>query len=187
MDNPYTTTSKIERIALNNIIPELFKGNKISFYTTPDDGKDIYDGYVMKMNDNFSIIDRYMIECKVRDTFYPTLLLEKKKYDALKKKAIESDAKIIYICVTPDGAFCFNLDKLINADTIWLKEPHWKSTQNKSAGKVIKSVFYINIEQGKRISYNSKDCQDEYNNKLKSIKVISEIKEKVDYLWEILK
>lgn len=186
MDNPYTMTSKIERIALNNIIPKLFSGGKISFYTTPDEGTDIYDGYVMKMDDNFSIIDRYIIECKVRDTFYPTLLLEKKKYESLRQKALESDAKIIYICVTPDGAFCFNLNKLITPDTKWIKEQHWKSTQNKCAGKINKSVFYINIDQAKKISYTTKDCQNEYNKKVETIKVISEIKEKVDWLDEFI-
>lgn len=167
----FIEASKRERFALLNILPLLFKNIKgyYTYYFTDVYGMDIYDAYVMVFdNETHSIIGRYIIECKVRDKFYPDLMLEKKKYFDLKNKSNESNSKIIYISVTPEGTYCYNLSKLITDDTNWIKEEHWISTMDKSKGKKNKRLIYINVDKSKKLNINTIDINTQYrNNKIK--------------------
>lgn len=156
----YTRRSELERCALRRLIPQLFKDHKIEWYLTPSEGYDIYDAYVMVFDElTGSINGRFIIECKVRDTHYPQLLLEEKKLSDLNKKAGESGAKVVYINVTPNGSYCFNLTKLINDETEWVMESHWVSTTDKSRGKKSKKVTYIPIEKGRHLFYTTDRCK----------------------------
>lgn len=171
----YIRKSEMERVALMKLIPALFKtlnDHYISYYFTPVDGYDIYDAYVMCFDSlTHSIKHRFIIECKIRDRHYPNLLLEQKKYNDLKKKANETDAKILYVNVTPKGSYTFNLSKLINSDTEWITEDHWISTTDKSRGKTSKWVTYIPIESGKWIYHPTDRVFNEYgrSNKTKML------------------
>ena len=107
-----------------------------------------------KSNDTFSTWDcfspttRHRIELKCRKQHYPTLLLEKKKYDSLmeKTKGIE---KPIYINSTPEGIFAFKLDEIEMKWETNYKNPaktYWGSGQ-----RVPKEVTYLELSKGKTL------------------------------------
>lgn len=176
-----TTTEKfmmksdIERVALNSIIPLLFKDKDYQHYTTNSQSFDIYDAYVMLFNDE-KPMSRFMLEIKVRDRHYNELMLEKKKYEDLKKQASQSGASVIYISVTPVGTYCYNLSKIINDNTEWIKEEHWVSTTDKTKGKKMKSLVYIPTTESKMLPYNSSIAYRTYDDETNKVKMKEESK-----------
>jgi hypothetical protein len=71
------------------------------------------------------------IEMKCRRTHYPTLLIEKKKWDYLADIRARTGARTLYINSTPQGVYCFDLGAI--------NEPEWllkalKGTVQKLAG-----------------------------------------------------
>lgn len=179
--NEFHKKSIKERIALSLVINKIMDGKSFQYYETPIDGYDKYDGALMIFNeDTNEISGRCIIEAKIRDTHYPTLLLEKIKYDALIGKATELSSskytcKIMYLCTTPNGSYYFDLHKI---EPIWIKEMHWASTTDKSKGKVLKDVFYLKLEDGKTINVKQKDVELIYNDKHE---VKKEIKRNVEH------
>jgi len=99
--------------------------------------------------DCYSIEKRCEIELKYRHKHYPTLMIEKIKYDKLMSRASAHGTEAIYISQTPDGTFAFNLSRL--------PEPQWftkklPATSNFDRREWIdKVVSNINVEQGNRI------------------------------------
>ena len=67
--------------------------------------------------DCYSPMFRHRIELKCRRTHYDTLLLEKKKYDAMIMEAIKNDDIPMYINSTPKGVYSFDLLEI---------EPEWE-------------------------------------------------------------
>lgn len=84
----------------------------------------------------------HRIELKCRGKHYPTLLIERKKYDAMINKCNENLDIPIYICSTPKGIYKFNL---------YLVEPKWevqyqpKTTQFSNNNKIPKEVAMLPI------------------------------------------
>ena len=174
MQQDFIKRSEIERVALKSIIQIAFDGKEYEYYLTPVDGYDIYDGYCMFFDPlTKSIIHRVLFEVKVRDRHYPNLLLEEKKWKDLKKKADESGASVVYVNVTPNGSYLFNLTKLIGADIEWVEEDHWVSTTDKSRGKITKWVTYLPVEKAKSYYYTTSRAELEWgkNNKTKEMDV----------------
>ena len=97
--------------------------------------------------DCFSPTTRHRVELKCRKKHYPTLLLEKKKYDAMieKTKGIE---KPIYINSTPEGIFAFKLDELQMQWEVNHKNP---ATTYWGGARVPKEVTYLEISKGKTL------------------------------------
>ena len=94
-------------------------------------------------------------EVKVRDTYYSTLLLEKKKFESLKSLIRDSAVdKIYYINFTPKGTVVFDLLK-IEAENklLFIQQEHNIQTMNKDLGKVLKEIAYIDITDGKFFEY----------------------------------
>jgi hypothetical protein len=58
------------------------------------------------------------IEMKCRRTHYPTLLIEKKKWDYLADIRARTGAKTLYINATPKGIYQFDLGALIEPDWV---------------------------------------------------------------------
>jgi hypothetical protein len=83
------------------------------------------------------------IEMKCRRTHYPTLLIEKKKWDYLADIRARTGARTLYINSTPQGVYCFDLGAL--------KEPQWAlkalpdKTDFANSGKVQKLAGYLDI------------------------------------------
>lgn len=158
--------SLLERGYLKMIFDKLPTAYDYKTWMTQAEGYEVYDGVILRFEKGTSkLIDRMIVEVKVRDKFYPELILEKIKYDDLKKVRRQMDAKtkkecytdvktrLIYINITPQGSFFFDLDKL-QKDFNWVEELHWVSTTDKSKGKVMKSLTKIDYTKGR--PYNIK-------------------------------
>lgn len=83
------------------------------------------------------------IEMKCRRTHYPTLLIEKKKWDYLADIRARTGARTLYINSTPQGVYCFDLGAI--------NEPEWAlkalpdKTDFANSGKVQKLAAYLDI------------------------------------------
>lgn len=161
MNEQFNQKSYNERLFLKKIFPILFPKDKcdLHYYLTAEDGRDIYDGYVMLYdNTSGSIMSRGLIEIKIRETHYPELLLEKKKLDDLTNKANESGAIVIYISVTPQGTYVFNLTSIQKDKTFeWKNEELWISTTDKSKGKKMKKVTYLSCDLARKLDLTTND------------------------------
>ena len=103
----------------------------------------------LEQTDQFSYYDCYSkyhkahIELKCRKTHYDDLVIEKIKYDKLKK------VNSWYINSTPIGIFSFDIQKIA--------EPKWNdvmmptTTEFKNNQQIIKQIGLLNINQAKKI------------------------------------
>lgn len=161
--------SLLERAYLKMIFDKLPTTYDYKTWMTPADGFDVYDGVILRFEKGTStLVDRMIIEIKVRDKFYPELIFEKIKYDDLKKVRRSMDLKtkkecfidvktrIIYVNVTPEGSFFFDIDKL-SKDFEWVNEMHWVSTTDKSKGKINKILTKIDYTKAKRFNVKTGD------------------------------
>ena len=164
--NKFYEKSLLERAYLKMIFDKLPTSYDYKTWMTPAEGYDVYDGVILRFEKGTSIlIDRLIIEVKCRDLYYDSLFLEKIKLDDLKKARRQMDTKtkkecfidvktrIIYINVTPNGTFWFDLDKLEN-DFKWFNKELWASTTDKSKGKISKIVTSIDCNKAR--SFNIK-------------------------------
>ena len=93
--------------------------------------------------DCYSPMFRHRIELKCRRTHYDTLLLEKKKYDAMIMEAIKNDDIPMYINSTPKGVYSFDLLEI---------EPEWEikhlsvTTEFASNATIDKQVCFLHID-----------------------------------------
>lgn len=103
----------------------------------------------LEQTEQFSYYDCYSeqynmhIELKCRKTHYEDLLIEKIKYDKLKK------VKSRYINSTPIGIYSFDIQKI--DEPRWWKEFMPTTTEFTNHIKIEKIVGYININQAKKI------------------------------------
>ena len=161
--------SLLERGYLKMIFDKLPTAYDYKTWMTPAEGFEVYDGVILRFEKGTSkLIDRMIVEVKVRDKFYPELILEKIKFDDLKKVRRQMDTKtkkecyedvktrLIYINITPQGSFFFDLDKL-EKEFNWVNEMHWVSTTDKSKGKINKILTKINSSKGKLYNIKTGD------------------------------
>ena len=162
----YINKSIKERICLKNIFQKLTTEFDWKLYLTPEDGYELYDGFITKFQkDTGIILNTYFVEIKVRDTHYSDLLLENDKYTNLTKLAKQYDSRnyldtpseIIYISVTPEGSYWFNLSKIDFRQVEWLSEEHWASSTDRSKGKIMKKVCYLSTDISRQIKVKSND------------------------------
>ena len=150
----YQDKSRKERILLDELFKFIYINEEyeIKYYHTPIEGYDIYDSIVTRFNKDTSYLkDTHIYEVKIRDTNYPDILLEKKKYLSLMKEAIKykngEPVCVLYVSCHPTGTYVFNLSKLNNIK--WRKEYHNISTTEKSKGKELKEVTYLPVLDAK--------------------------------------
>jgi hypothetical protein len=96
--------------------------------------------------DTFDCVSREFemyVELKSRLTHYPTLLLERKKYNALMQHAENLSYQAWYINNTPEGIYGFNLSHM--AEPVW--ETKWlpKTTEFGDRGKIDKEVTFLDV------------------------------------------
>lgn len=160
MNNPKAAElGKHERNALEGFFKDFLpttKTHKYTFYYTPDNTYSVYDCLAKQFNIAENKVTKKMFfEVKVRDTYYSTLLLEKKKFESLKSLIRDSAVdKIYYINFTPKGTVVFDLLK-IEAENklLFIQQEHNIQTMNKDLGKVLKEIAYIDITDGKFFEY----------------------------------
>jgi hypothetical protein len=99
--------------------------------------------------DCYSPSTGHRIELKCRKKHYPTLLLEKKKYDAMVLEANKHLDTPVYINSTPEGIWSFNL-YFIKKDweTNFLNPA---TTQFANTNRIAKEVTYLKTTDGKKL------------------------------------
>ena len=95
--------------------------------------------------DCVSDIHKLRVELKCRRTHYNTLLLEKKKYDAMLKSVKVNNYRPLYINSTPNGIYSFDLSKIKPKWITNKKNPATTDYDNNE--KVIKEVTYLPISE----------------------------------------
>jgi hypothetical protein len=84
------------------------------------------------------------VELKCRRSHYPTLLIEKKKFDALIAASTQLQFSPCYINSTPQGIYAFNLHKV---QVTWENHPMPATTDFGNAQLVEKAVGFLPIAQ----------------------------------------
>ena len=91
--------------------------------------------------------DEVVIELKCRNTHYPTMMIEKKKYDALIAVAEDKALTPLYVNSTPEGIFAWNL---YDVDIEWrIENKHPATTAFANTNRVPKEVGYLDINEAK--------------------------------------
>lgn len=99
--------------------------------------------------DCYSPSKGHRIELKCRKKHYDTLLLEKKKFDAMLDECSKHFDVPTYINSTPNGVWKFNLIFIRKTWEVNYKNP--ATTQFSNTNKVAKEVTYLNINEGIRL------------------------------------
>ncbi len=97
--------------------------------------------------DCYSVDKAHRIELKCRKTHYDTLLIEKKKFDAMIKVCNKHLDIPYYICSTPKGIYSFNLFDVSPKWEVNYKNP--ATTQFNNRNRIAKEVAYLNINDAK--------------------------------------
>jgi hypothetical protein len=167
--NKFYERSLLERGYLKLIFDKLPTAYDYKTWMTPAEGFDVYDGVIFRFEKGTSkLIDRMIVEVKVRSLYYDKLYLEKIKFEDLKKVRRSMDLKtkkeclidvktrLIYINITPQGSFFFDLDKL-QKDFEWYNKELPVSTTDKSKGTINKIITEIDCIKGKRYNIKTGD------------------------------
>jgi len=99
--------------------------------------------------DCYSPTTGHRIELKCRKRHYPTLLLEKKKYDAMIEECEKHLDIPLYINSTPQGIFSFNLLKVFPIWEINYLNP--ATTQFTNTNRIAKEVTYLQIKLAEQL------------------------------------
>lgn len=91
----------------------------------------------------------HRIELKCRKKHYDTLLLEKKKYDAMVNESNKHLDTPIYINSTPKGIYSFNLYFIKNDWEVNFLNP--ATTQFANTNRIAKEVTYLKTTDAKRL------------------------------------
>lgn len=89
------------------------------------------------------------IELKSRNKHYPTMLIQKDKYDALKLKAEGHNDAPLYINSTPEGIYLWDLRKV---NPVWQERMMPKTTEFNQKHYIKKVVGFLNISDAVVIS-----------------------------------
>jgi hypothetical protein len=96
--------------------------------------------------DCYAPFSKHRIELKCRRTHYDTLLLEKKKYDAMIEEAAKHLDTPIYINSTPKGIYSFDLSII---DPKWEDKMLKSNTDFGNSEWIKKKVCFLKIEEAK--------------------------------------
>ena len=131
--------SKKERELILKVFRNLLKNKSYDLTLTPEDGFDKYDG-ILEYDGRV-----ILIEVKIREKDYPTLYLEKIKYDNLMKiKEENMFDKVYYINGIKDEIWMGRIDNLTINHIEYVVAPI--STMNKDLGTIRKAM--IPLEKG---------------------------------------
>ena len=96
--------------------------------------------------DCFSLEFNLDIELKCRRTHYNTLILERKKYNALLDRAESNGTRPVYINSTPKGIRGFYI---LETDLEWEMKMLPKNTDFGNREKIEKEITYLDLSKGK--------------------------------------
>ena len=98
--------------------------------------------------DCYSPKTHHRIELKCRGKHYDTLLIEKKKFDAIIEKCNDNLDIPIYINSTPKGVYRFNL---YLAKTDWEIQFHNKTTEFRNKNKIPKEIALLDVKDAEEL------------------------------------
>lgn len=106
-----------------------------------------YTDLVMARNpmsrwDCYSPSTKHRIELKCRRTHYDTLLLEKKKYDAIVMECLKHNDIPMYINSTPKGIYAFDL---MSIEPLWEVKSLRVTTDFSDQNWIYKKVMFLDI------------------------------------------
>lgn len=87
---------------------------------------------------------KHRIELKCRRKHYPTLLLEKKKYNAMIFETGKHLDIPMYINSTPEGIYSFDL---LEIDPIWVEKKLRATTEFSNNNIITKEVAFLSLDE----------------------------------------
>jgi len=142
--NQFIECSKRERELLVKVFKKISPNNR-DYNLSPDDGFAVWDGQLY-IDNNWTLW-----ECKIRNTHYDELYLEKEKYDSLMEYKIKKGFNAVYyLCQTPNGVFFKRIDNMVISHIHYSVCP--VSTMDRNRGTKNKPMVLLNIKDMKKIT-----------------------------------
>ena len=91
---------------------------------------------------------QHRIELKCRRKHYPTLLIEKSKYDAMIFESGKHMDVPMYINSTPEGIYSFNLHQI---EPEWIFKSLRATTQFANNKNIVKKVAFLDLEEALKL------------------------------------
>lgn len=91
---------------------------------------------------------KHRIELKCRRKHYPTLLIEKSKYDAMIFESGKHMDVPMYINSTPEGIYSFNLHQI---EPEWIFKSLRATTQFANNKNIVKKVAFLDLEEALKL------------------------------------
>ena len=91
---------------------------------------------------------KHRIELKCRRKHYPTLLIEKSKYDAMIFESGKHSDIPMYINSTPEGIYSFDLHQI---EPEWIFKSLRATTQFANNKNIVKKVAFLDIEEALKL------------------------------------
>jgi len=91
---------------------------------------------------------KHRIELKCRRKHYPTLLIEKSKYDAMIFESGKHMDVPMYINSTPEGIYSFDLHQI---DPEWIFKSLRATTQFANNKNIVKKVAFLDLEEALKL------------------------------------
>jgi hypothetical protein len=123
---------------------ELFDWLKVEYFPDLEHSPNEYDGF-----DCITAENKMFIELKSRHTHYPTLLIEKKKYDFLLEKSSVLSYNPYYINSTPEGVWSFDLNDMPELE--WAEKRLPITTEFTNTSYTMKVVGFLPVEKGNKL------------------------------------
>lgn len=183
-----------ERVAFRKMIKLYNCFSKYEKIILSEDGNDVYDVLLYKINDKGLMCDKVFVEIKIRyDNFDSEgYVFETKKYNSIVKLAEEKlyltpdEYKILYINFTPSGTYIWNTDiiKYLEIKTDKMNITTCKSRYEKTN----KTNWHLPIDKAiKHFDYVFTEDDIIREDKLNRINnVLNREPEKIDWLSKIL-
>ena len=140
MELTYELCGIKEREELLKVVKHLTKGKEYKLIFSDETSFTKWDAKLYFNNKS------YLIEVKIRDTHFDSLILEQHKYDSLMKYKNKFDA-ILYFNKTPMGYYIARIDNLTQdyLDTNTNTKIANRSSVEKNKGKIKKTWIYLKI------------------------------------------
>jgi len=91
---------------------------------------------------------KHRIELKCRRKHYPTLLIEKSKYDAMIFESGKHSDIPMYINSTPEGIYSFDLHQI---EPEWIFKSLRATTQFANNKNIVKKVAFLDLEEALKL------------------------------------
>lgn len=98
-----------------------------------------------KYNSYDAVSDKYIIEFKYRDKYYPTKMIEASKLYINYQASQLKNRDFLYVVKDPKGMFVYNISKLIHTKIDYLPVPMKcpKNTEFRKSSKIIKFTYML--------------------------------------------